>query len=208
MLPQYLNQTADEILDSHLRLTTTLNPIQRSTLIVVLRGEVVPLNAFLEMFYQHLEDIEALFPSYLTQTYRGIEATFHLKPELKTQMKMLSAPAPALTPIKSEELALSILNSTALAFSDVASLPYEPKLFEKKHRPLRSQFDDTREFHQHKRQLAYLDDFLSYYEGESFFMRWFYDDRGRMYPHGYYINPQGDNYHKAQVLFANKELIE
>lgn len=208
MLPQYLNSTAEEILDHHLRTTTTLSPTQRSALIVVLRGEVVPLAVFLEMFHKSLSELEDLFPSYLKVTYKGVEPTFHLKPEVKTQMKMLSAPAPALEPIKNEDLALRLLSSTSLSFSDVAYLPYEPKFFAKEHKVLRAQFDSSAEYHQHQRQLRYLNDFLTFYEHESFYMRWFYDDRGRMYPHGYYINPQGDNYHKAQVLFSNKELIE
>ena len=208
MLPQYLNETADEILDKHLMRTTILNAHQRNALCCVLRGEVVPLSVFLEMFHQHLDELESLFPAYLKLSYRGVEATFKLKPEVKLQMKMLSAPAPALAPIDSEDLALRILNSTALEFSDVADLPYEPKLFAKKHQVLRAQFDSTAKYHQHQRQLRYLDDFLALYQGQAFYMRWFYDDRGRMYPHGYYINPQGDNYHKAQVLFSHKELIE
>lgn len=208
MLPQYLNLTADELIDNYLTHHTTLSAPQRRALCVVLRGEVVPLNVFLEMFHRHLDELESLFPSYLKLSYRGVEATFQLKPEVKTQMKMLSAPAPALEPIDSEDLALRLLSSTALKFSDVADLPYEPKLFAKKHQVLRAQFDSSAEYHQHQRQLRYLDDFLSLYQEQSFFMRWFYDDRGRMYPHGYYINPQGDDYHKAQVRFANEELIE
>lgn len=35
-----------------------------------------------------------------------------------------------------------------------------------------------------------------------------YDERGRTYPKGYYLNPQGTDYNKASLEFANKEVCK
>ena len=40
-----------------------------------------------------------------------------------------------------------------------------------------------------------------------FFFGWKYDSRGRSYSQGYHINPQGNEYRKAMLSFADKEML-
>lgn len=47
------------------------------------------------------------------------------------------------------------------------------------------------------------DDYLN----KTFYFNWKFDKRGRMYPCGYDINPQGDEYHKASIEFAKKKKL-
>ena len=43
--------------------------------------------------------------------------------------------------------------------------------------------------------------------GNRFFFGWKYDKRGRSYSQGYHVNPQGNEYRKAMLQFADKELL-
>ncbi len=43
--------------------------------------------------------------------------------------------------------------------------------------------------------------------GNKFYFNWKLDARGRMYSQGYHINIQGNEYRKAMLSFANKELL-
>lgn len=43
--------------------------------------------------------------------------------------------------------------------------------------------------------------------GNHFYFGWKYDKRGRSYSQGYHINPQGNEYRKAMLSFANKEYL-
>ena len=43
--------------------------------------------------------------------------------------------------------------------------------------------------------------------GNKFYFGWKYDKRGRLYSQGYHINPQGNEYRKAMLSFANKETL-
>lgn len=44
-------------------------------------------------------------------------------------------------------------------------------------------------------------------EGDEFYLTHRYDKRGRVYAQGYYINPQGSEWNKACIEFADKEII-
>ena len=44
-------------------------------------------------------------------------------------------------------------------------------------------------------------------ENNKFYLTHRYDKRGRVYPQGYYINPQGNEWHKAIIEFTNKEVV-
>lgn len=44
--------------------------------------------------------------------------------------------------------------------------------------------------------------------GNKFFFSWRYDKRGRMYSQGYHVNIQSNDYKKAAISFANKEIIK
>ncbi|MEA2037071.1 MAG: DNA-directed RNA polymerase [Nanoarchaeota archaeon] len=48
---------------------------------------------------------------------------------------------------------------------------------------------------------------LNKYLGEEFYFVWRYDTRGRSYSSGYHLNIQSDEYSKALLSFANKEMI-
>ena len=43
--------------------------------------------------------------------------------------------------------------------------------------------------------------------GNYFYFGWKYDKRGRSYSSGYHCNPQGNEYRKAMLSFADKELL-
>lgn len=43
--------------------------------------------------------------------------------------------------------------------------------------------------------------------GNKFYFGWKYDKRGRSYSQGYHINPQGNQYRKAMLQFADKEVL-
>jgi len=43
--------------------------------------------------------------------------------------------------------------------------------------------------------------------GNQFYFGWKFDKRGRQYSQGYHINPQGNEYRKAMLSFANKKLL-
>ena len=45
-------------------------------------------------------------------------------------------------------------------------------------------------------------------EGNEFYLTNKYDKRGRIYAQGYYINPQGTEWNRAVIQFADEELIE
>lgn len=45
-------------------------------------------------------------------------------------------------------------------------------------------------------------------QGNCFYLNNKVDKRGRIYSHGYHINPQGTAFKKAQLEFAHKELVE
>lgn len=45
-------------------------------------------------------------------------------------------------------------------------------------------------------------------EGNEFYMTHRYDKRGRTYCQGYYVNPQGNEWNKATVAFANQEVVQ
>lgn len=44
--------------------------------------------------------------------------------------------------------------------------------------------------------------------GNKFFLEWFADYRGRQYSRGYHINPQGDDWRKAMLDFAEVETLQ
>jgi hypothetical protein len=48
---------------------------------------------------------------------------------------------------------------------------------------------------------------LMFTAGNRFYMTHKYDKRGRTYSQGYHINPQGNDWNKAVIEFADKELI-
>ena len=56
---------------------------------------------------------------------------------------------------------------------------------------------------------AETDDVIEYLllNGNRFFFGWRYDKRGRMYSQGYHVNPQGNQYRKAMLQFADKEVL-
>ena len=43
--------------------------------------------------------------------------------------------------------------------------------------------------------------------GNHFYLTHRYDKRGRTYAQGYYINPQGNEWNKAVLEFADKEIV-
>lgn len=44
--------------------------------------------------------------------------------------------------------------------------------------------------------------------GNEFYLTHKYDKRGRCYSQGYHVNPQGNDWNKAVIEFANKELVQ
>jgi DNA-directed RNA polymerase len=48
---------------------------------------------------------------------------------------------------------------------------------------------------------------LMFTAGNRFYMTHKYDKRGRTYSQGYHINPQGNDWNKAVIEFADKEVI-
>jgi len=44
-------------------------------------------------------------------------------------------------------------------------------------------------------------------QGDRFWLTHKYDKRGRTYAQGYHVNPQGNDWNKACVEFANKEKL-
>ena len=46
-----------------------------------------------------------------------------------------------------------------------------------------------------------------WFSDKSFWLTHKYDKRGRIYDVGYFINPQGNDYHKASIELAHKEVV-
>lgn len=61
---------------------------------------------------------------------------------------------------------------------------------------------------QHFKKQSYAVYSLMAQQGNRFFLNHKVDKRGRIYSHGYHINPQGAAFKKAQLEFANEEYVD